>query len=182
MLPELARGAGRASSLVDQLLRMARYDADSTPTDHQVFDVVGLVIARMADFVGLAESKDIDIGLVSAEPSRLKGGERDIGLLVANLIENAVRYTPPHGVVDIGVRRDGGAVVIEVADSGGGIPEDLLERVFDRFFRAPGAGSEGTGLGLAICKAIARRHGLSLTLHNRPEGGLMARVSGPAVT
>ena len=182
VLPELARGAGRASALVDQLLRVARYDADSTATDHQVFDVVGLVIARMADFVGLAESKDIDIGLVSAEPSRLKGGERDIGLLVANLIENAVRYTPTHGVVDIGVRRDGGSLVIEVADTGAGIPDDLLERVFDRFFRAPGAGSEGTGLGLAICEAIVRRHGLSLTLHNRPEGGLMARVSGPAVT
>ena len=136
----------------------------------------------MADFVTLAEGKEIDLGLVCSEPARLRGVERDFHLLVANLIENAVRYTPRGGVVDIGVRRDGDSVVVEVADTGGGIPEDLLPRVFDRFFRAPGLVAEGTGLGLAICRAIARRHGLSLALRNSPGRGLVATVRGPAVT
>lgn len=179
-LPELARGAGRASALVDQLLRMARYESGEQPGDSRDVDMVDLVVGCMADFVALAESKGIDLGLVCSEPAAVRGVERDLRLLVANLIENAVRYTPRGGVVDVGVRVDGGSAVIEVADTGCGIPEELMGRVFDRFFRAPGLVTEGTGLGLAICRAIARRHGLSLVLRNRPGGGLVATVSGPA--
>ena len=179
-LPELARGAGRASALVDQLLRMARYESSERPSDRRAVDMADLVVECMADFVTLAESKEIDLGLVCSEPARLVGVERDFHLLVSNLIENAVRYTPAGGVVDVGVRIDEGCVVIEVADTGCGIPEELLPRVFDRFFRAPGLVTDGTGLGLAICRAIARRHGLSLTLRNRGTGGLVATVSGPA--
>ncbi len=179
-LPELARGAGRASALVDQLLRMARYESSEGPSDRRVVDMAELVVECMADFVTLAESKEVDLGLVCSEPARLVGVERDFHLLVSNLIENAVRYTPAGGVVDVGVRIDEGRVVVEVADTGCGIPEELLPRVFDRFFRAPGLVTDGTGLGLAICRAIARRHGLSLTLRNRATGGLVATVSGPA--
>ncbi|WP_237477643.1 sensor histidine kinase [Lichenibacterium dinghuense] len=180
-LPELARGAGRASALVDQLLRMARYESGDRPGEEREIDMAALVVECMADFVTLAESKEIDLGLVCSEPARLGGVERDVHLLVSNLIENAVRYTPPGGVVDVGVRIDGDRVIVEVADTGCGIPEELLPRVFDRFFRAPGLVPEGTGLGLAICRAIARRHGLALTLRNRASGGLVATVSGPAV-
>ena len=179
-LPELARGAGRATALVDQLLRMARYEASDHPTESREVDMAALVVACMADFVTVAESREIDFGLVCTAPARLRGVERDLGLLVSNLIENAIRYTPAGGVVDVGVRLERAAVVVEVADTGCGIPDDLLNRVFDRFFRAPGVMPEGTGLGLAICRAIARRHGLSLTLRNRPTGGLVATVSGPA--
>ena len=180
-LPELARGAGRASALVDQLLRMARYESDDRPTESRDVDMAALVVECMADFVTLAESKEIDFGLVCSEPAKLRGVERDLHLLVSNLIENAVRYTPRDGVVDVGVRIEEGSVVVEVADTGSGIPEALLPRVFDRFFRAPGLVAEGTGLGLAICRAIARRHGLSLTLRNRASGGLVATVRGPSV-
>ncbi len=180
-LPELARGAGRASALVDQLLRMARYETGDRPSERRDIDMAELVVECMADLVTLAESRRVDLGLVCSEPARLSGVERDFHLLVSNLIENAVRYTPAGGVVDVGVRIDDGRVVVEVADTGCGIPDELLPRVFDRFFRAPGLVAEGTGLGLAICRAIARRHGLSLTLRNRASGGLVATVSGPAM-
>ncbi len=159
---------------------MARYESSEGPSDRRVVDMAELVVECMADFVTLAESKEVDLGLVCSEPARLVGVERDFHLLVSNLIENAVRYTPAGGVVDVGVRIDEGRVVVEVADTGCGIPEELLPRVFDRFFRAPGLVTDGTGLGLAICRAIARRHGLSLTLRNRATGGLVATVSGPA--
>ncbi|RYC33955.1 hypothetical protein D3273_01515 [Lichenibacterium minor] len=180
-LPELARGAGRASALVDQLLRMARYESGERPSESRAIDMSELVVECMADLVTLAETRRVDLGLVCSEPARLNGVERDFHLLVSNLIENAVRYTPAGGVVDVGVRIDEGRVVVEVADTGGGIPDELLPRVFDRFFRAPGLVAEGTGLGLAICRAIARRHGLALTLRNRSSGGLVATVTGPAV-
>lgn len=179
-LPELARGAGRASALVDQLLRMARYESGDRPSESRDIDMAELVVECMADFVTLAESRRVDLGLVCSEPARLRGVERDFHLLVSNLIENAVRYTPAGGVVDVGVRIDAGRVVVEVADTGCGIPDELLPRVFDRFFRAPGLVAEGTGLGLAICRAIARRHGLTLTLRNRASGGLVATVAGTA--
>lgn len=179
-LPELARGAGRASALVDQLLRMARYESGDPPGESGEIDMTELVVGCMADFVALAESKEIDLGLVCSEPARLRGVERDFHLLVSNLIENAVRYTPTGGVVDVGVRMDRERVIVEVADTGCGIPDELMPRVFDRFFRAPGLTTDGTGLGLAICRAIAQRHGLSLSLRNRAGGGLVATVSGVA--
>jgi len=180
-LPEVVRGAGRASALVDQVLRMARYDAnDNGGASGGGSRAPGARLhGRRRD---LAESKEIDLGLVASDPARLRGGERDLNLLVANLIENAVRYTPEGGTVDIAVRLDGGSAIVDVADTGCGIPEDVLPRVFDRFFRAPGLEAEGSGLGLAIGLTIARRHGLSLTLRNRAGGGILATVSGPAVT
>ena len=104
--------------------------------------------------------------------------------MLCNLLANAAKFTPAKGRITVRTRNEpadgGGVFVVEVADTGCGIPEELLPRVFDRFFRAPGLVTDGTGLGLAICRAIARRHGLSLTLRNRATGGLVATVSGPA--
>ena len=177
-LPELKSGVGRTSALVDQLLRLARYDAVASAPERRDLDLVELVLACLADHVQVAESKRVDLGLVSSDPGRFVGSERDVQVLVGNLIENAVRYTPPGGVVDVAVRLRGERAEIEVADTGCGIKEELLPRVFDRFFRAVPPDTEGTGLGLAICKAIADRHGLSITLRNRDTGGLSATVSG----
>ncbi len=136
-LPELVRGAGRASALVDQLLRMVRYDANDNPVEHREVDLVPLVLGCMADVVILAESKEIDLGPVASDPARLRGGERDLNLLVANLIENAVRYTPEGGTVDIAVRLDGGSAIVDVADTGCGIPEDVLPRVSNTHLPGP---------------------------------------------
>lgn len=181
VLPELGRGADRASALVDQLLRLARYDAGAYEPDVEHVDLVPLVLTCIADHVQIADGKQVDLGLVSADRARIAGTAEDLRILFGNLIENAVRYTQPGGVVDVAVRAREGIVTVEVADTGCGIREEALPRVFDRFFRAAPADIEGTGLGLAICKAIAARHDLTIELRNREGGpGLFSTVTARA--
>jgi two-component system, OmpR family, sensor kinase len=94
-----------------------------------------------------------------------------------NLIENALRYTPEGGVVDVRLVAEGGKPAVEVIDTGPGIPPDMLGRVFDRFFRVPGSQARGSGLGLAIAQSAAQRCGLRIELRNRSDrSGLVARV------
>jgi signal transduction histidine kinase len=104
--------------------------------------------------------------------------------VIWNLLDNALKFTPPGGRVKADVRSSGGAVVVEVADSGPGIPLDQLEAVFDRFHRidearTPGVEASGAGLGLAIVKAISNLHGGSVTASNQSGGGAVFRVSLP---
>ena len=177
-LPELSRGAGRASALIDQLLRLARYDAAGSVPERSQVDVVPVVLACLADHIQVADGKKVDLGLTASDPVRILASERDLQVLIGNLIENAVRYTAPGGIVDIAVRRRDDSAEVEIVDTGCGIREDLMPRVFDRFFRAVPPDTDGTGLGLAICKAIADRHGLTLRLRNRGDRtGLIATVS-----
>ncbi len=177
-LPELGRGVDRAATLIDQLLRLARYDAVVDRPDPKAVDLVPLILTCVADHLQIAEGKQVDLGIISSDPARVRGTEQDLKILFDNLIQNAVRYTPEGGIVDVAIRTVGSEVAVEVSDTGCGIPEQVLPRVFDRFFRAAPPDIEGTGLGLSICKAIADRHGLTITLRNRPSGGVLATVTG----
>ena len=181
-LQEINSGANRASAVVDQLLRLAKYDVGPQAADEEQVDLVPLVLSCVADHIQIAEGKQVDLGLVSTDAAKLAGTAKDLRILFSNLIGNAVRYTPPGGVVDIGVRARDGQVTVEIADTGCGIREEAMPRIFDRFFRAAPPDIEGTGLGLAICKAIAMRHGLVVALRNREGGGLVATVTGKAAS
>jgi two-component system, OmpR family, sensor kinase len=101
----------------------------------------------------------------------------DLRSVLDNLIENALRYTPEGGVVDVRVVNHNGQSSVEVVDTGPGIPPELIGRVFDRFFRVPGTSARGSGLGLAIAQAAAQRCGLRVVLSNRTDrSGLIARI------
>jgi len=99
--------------------------------------------------------------------------------LLANLVANALCYTPAGGKVDVSCGIDAGGVWLEVADNGPGIPADERERVFDRFYRRSGQNPSGSGLGLAIVRTIARRHKAQVRLNDTPGGGLTARIVFP---
>jgi signal transduction histidine kinase len=102
------------------------------------------------------------------EPATVYGNPDQIERVLANLLENAFRYTPAGGRVRIDCRRDGGAIVVTVDDSGVGISPENLERIFDRFWRAdPVRSPKGSGLGLSIARALARRHGGDITVTSR---------------
>jgi two-component system OmpR family sensor kinase len=134
----------------------------------------------VGDLVGVAQHKGVDLGLLDADEVSVPGQTDALMILMRNLVDNAIKYTPAGGTVDLSVRAvDGGATVV-VEDSGPGIPEEERERVFDRFYRIAGSEASGSGLGLAIIKAIAERHGATLTLGRSERlGGLSAVVAFP---
>src|SRR5262249_8551642 len=104
----------------------------------------------------------------------------DVGVLLSNLVDNAIRYTPSGGTIDVVLKRDGTNALVEVVDSGCGLPPPALPPVFARFFPPPPAAIHGTGLGLAIAKALADRNGFRLTILNRQDAqGVIAQVQIP---
>jgi two-component system OmpR family sensor kinase len=172
----LAGGITRASRLVDQLLRLARLDGDIAE-GREAVDLGQLLLDCVADHVVLAQGKDIDLGVEVEAPARIPAAEDELRTLFANLIDNALRYTPAGGQVDVRLRLVDGAAVVSVRDTGCGLPPGSASRLFDRFFRAAPPGIEGTGLGLAIARRAAERNGLSLTVENRRDGqGVFAEV------
>jgi signal transduction histidine kinase len=138
----------------------------------------------------LASAKSIDLGLI--EPAApwgrpiVSGDAAALSTLVSNLIDNALRYSPSRGRVDVSAVHDADRVVLTVRDTGPGIPPAERSRVFDRFYRGAHAesGSErGSGLGLAIVKRIAERHSAEIVLGDGIDGaGLGVTVRFPAVT
>ncbi|MCB1954714.1 MAG: sensor histidine kinase N-terminal domain-containing protein [Rhodocyclaceae bacterium] len=181
-LLELRRGLQRSIHLVGQLLTLARQEPDSeggmTPVSVDLADLVG---QALADHAAIADQRQIDLGADErAAGTRVEGDAGALRTLVGNLIDNAIRYTPAGGRVDVNVRRHDGVPVIEVADTGPGIPPAERARVFDRFYRRAGESQPGSGLGLAIVKAIADRHGARVELDAAPAGGLLVRVVFPA--
>ncbi|MFC5496179.1 sensor histidine kinase [Caenimonas terrae] len=176
---QLESGVQRAQRLVDQLLKMSRQEA-ATPDPAATVDLEAQLRESINTLIGLADQRNIDLGLVAgagAPPAALRCACGDLRSVLDNLIENALRYTPEGGVVDVRVLNEGGKPAVEVVDNGPGIPEDMLPRVFDRFFRVPGNGARGSGLGLAIAQSAAQRCGLRIALRNREDGsGLVARV------
>lgn len=177
---QLESGVRRAQRLVDQLLRLSRQEAAGADGP-AIVDLQSQLRESINTLIGLADQRNIDLGIVAPQPApdalTLHCAPADLRSLLDNLIENALRYTPEGGVVDVRVLQDGGRMAVEVVDTGPGIPQELLPRVFDRFFRVPGNGSNGSGLGLSIAQAAAQRCGLLLTLRNRQDrSGLIARI------
>jgi two-component system OmpR family sensor kinase len=177
----LTAGIDRATRLVEQLLILARQEAtaaEGTAAKTRPVDLADLARRTAADLAGVAAAKGVDLGLQQADPASVDGQPDALQILLRNLVDNAVKYTPGGGTVDISVLSGAGTVAVQVEDSGPGIPPDERERVFDRFYRVAGSEAAGSGLGLAIIKAIAERHGAVLTLGSSERlGGLMATVT-----
>jgi two-component system, OmpR family, sensor kinase len=180
-LAQLEGGVQRLQRTVEQLLQLARHQMVQPATAPPVpVDLAELLRSAVRDLVPFAESRGIDLGLgeVAAATARLDGSQ--LRLVLDNLLDNAVRYTSPGGRVDVTLRQIAGAAVVDVTDSGPGIPAADLGRVFGRFYRGSATTSPGSGLGLAIARAAADRCGASVELYNRPQGsGLTARVRVP---
>ncbi|MBQ5940219.1 MULTISPECIES: ATP-binding protein [unclassified Massilia] len=174
----LTAGIDRATRLVEQLLVLARQEATAASgAACRPVDLADLARRTVADLAGVAAAKGVDVGVQQADPASVEGQPDALQILLRNLVDNAIKYTPAGGTADISVVAEGAAVKVTVEDSGPGIPEEERERVFDRFYRVAGSEAAGSGLGLAIIKAIAERHGAALTLGRSERlGGLAATV------
>jgi two-component system OmpR family sensor kinase len=177
----LTAGIERATRLVEQLLVLARQEASAASgARDQQLDLADLARRAVADMAVAAQGKGIDLGLEHAEPAMVTGQPDALMIMLRNLVDNAIKYTPADGAIDVAVRAEGQGAVLCVEDSGPGIAADERERVFDRFYRIAGSEANGSGLGLAIIKAIAERHGAVLTLGQSERlGGLKVEIAFP---
>jgi signal transduction histidine kinase len=177
----LAAAVERATHLVEQLLSLAR----SEPQEAALLEPVDLSAAAalgIRDTHDLAVARNIDLGLDAQSKLQVSGDLEALRALVRNLVDNAVRYTPAGGSVQVRCRSTPQATILEVTDTGPGILPKDRERVFDRFYRRAATQESGTGLGLAIVKAIAERHGAQINLSDAPGGGLHVAVSFPSAS
>ncbi len=176
---DMERGLRRATMLVRQLLQLARSEEAEATARPQSLDLCVLLSQCVADFVPLAEAGGIDLGLSVPTPIFVSGLPYDLKLLFDNVIDNAIRYTPPGGAVDVSARLIGKAFRAEILDTGRGVPAADLPHLLDRFFRSAPTDVDGTGLGLAIAASVANWHGFEIKIDNRPDrSGLRIRVTG----
>jgi two-component system OmpR family sensor kinase len=184
-ITRLNQGIDRAIRLVEQLLVLAREEAGAGAAASQkaAVDLQEVIKLAVADVLPQARLKQVDLGLAegAATMARVQGEPEALRVLMRNLLDNAVKYTPVAGRVDVSLDNAQGRPVLTVEDSGPGIAAEDHERVFDRFYRASGAAAEtGSGLGLAIVQVIAARHGATLELDRSERlGGLQVRVLFP---
>jgi signal transduction histidine kinase len=175
----LGAAVERAIHMVEQLLALARSDPQETAGDFGLIDLSAVAAQGITDTHDLAVARNIELSLDAAPNILIRGNGGALRTLVRNLVDNAVRYTPPGGFVQARCRGTAEGALLEVSDSGPGIAAADRERVFDRFYRRAAAQESGTGLGLAIVKAIAERHNARVLLDEAPGGGLRVAVSFP---
>ena len=174
----------RLTWIAEDLLTLARSDSGVLQPRYQATDVSGRITRVLKRLQADARDKALELRLHTNGPVEAIIDPSLIDQIAWNLVENAVKFTPSGGRIHVSVTRDGGAVVIEVSDTGPGIPQEAVERIFERFFRADQARTHsadvwGTGLGLSIVRAIAEAHGGTVQASNRPEGGAVFLVTIP---
>ncbi|KXU94587.1 histidine kinase [Caballeronia megalochromosomata] len=180
-LKDLHEGIARATRLAEQLLALARSEPDGKKVETQV-DLNALLESCVRGYVLVAQERGVDLGIEASEPATVKGDPDSLRVMFNNLIDNATKYTPRGGRVDVGVKMKDGRALVDISDTGPGIPQEERERVFDRFYRAGESADRarsdiaGTGLGLAIVRRIADQHGAAVTLGESQAGGLKASV------
>jgi two-component system sensor histidine kinase TctE len=187
-LQQIALSSQRAAHMVNQLLAMARAEDREQALRQQDVNLAELAIETVEDFVPKALDKRIDLGYEgpSADEgaTRMRGQPVLVRELIRNLVDNALQYTPPGGTVTVRVLADpfGQVAVLQVEDTGPGIPDAERELVFQPFYRALGTNVDGSGLGLAIVREIATHHGAELTIEDAQPRGTAAAAPGTRFT
>ena len=184
-LDVLDRNVRRLLRLVDDLLFVAQFDAGRLELALDDHVDLARVIQESAEAARpLAEEKGLRLTLRTGPTVLLRADRARLAQLMDNLLTNAIKFTPTGGDVAVDVRGGGGGAVVEVSDTGIGIPDQERERVFERFFRTARATRRaipGSGLGLAVAKAIVESHGGTITVHGAERAGSSFRVELPAM-
>lgn len=176
-LERLTEALDRASTLLQQLLTLARNDSGISTISLVPLLLNEVVQEGVTDCASLAVSKETDLALELNASPRITGDAESLRIMVRNLVDNAVRYTPRGGRVLVQLNDADEFSLLDIDDSGPGINPSEYDRVFDRFYRGNGVDETGSGLGLAIVKAIVARHGGIITLGNSGLGGLHISVA-----
>lgn len=182
-LARLHERLDRATHLVQQLLNLARYEGGHSAAQRRPLDLGALLEAVVREYLLLAESRSIDLGIDMPASVVIDGNEDSLRVLLGTLVENALRYTQEGGRVDLQTCIASGRALLVVTDNGPGVAPAHRARLFDRFYRPEGNAAWGSGLGLAIARNIAEHHGATITLGDGPDGrGLRVTVALPAAS
>ncbi len=180
-LDDITAEVGQLSTLVEDLLLLARSDSGAIELDRLALDLGDVAGEAASTLAQPAADRHVRI-VVDPEPAAVTGDPVRLRQLVTILVDNAIRHSPAGGEVRVAVRSAGRSADLSVEDDGPGLRPEDLPRVFDRFWRAPGAPEGGTGLGLAIAQWIVERHGGRISVSNRPDGGARFDVHLPIAT
>jgi heavy metal sensor kinase len=173
----------RLAKIVEGLVALSRLDAGESQTEWVRFDLAALATSTADQMSLLAEDKKIALTCEKAEDAFIQGDRARIKQVVVNLLGNAIKYTPEGGQVRLAVRAHGGQAILEVADTGSGIPPEALPHIFQRFYRADESRSqdpEGAGLGLSIVQSICHAHSAEITVESTPGQGSRFQVKFPS--
>lgn len=174
-LSQVISGVDRATHLAQQLLTLARIDPTLWVGREQV-DLPALASEVLAEIAPGALARDIDLSLEAGAAAAIQGDRAMLAILLRNLVDNALKYAPAGGKVEVRVAQDGPRVLLRVDDSGPGVPPEERARVFERFYRRVGSDAPGSGLGLSIVRRIADLHHAVVRLDEAPLGGLRVEV------
>jgi two-component system sensor histidine kinase QseC len=184
-LHKLIASVNRSAHVVQQLLTMSKITPE-TGQLNDISDVNIIKIARetLAMLAPSAIEKYIDLEFIYQDENIfIRGNHTALGILIRNLVDNAIRYSNPHGEVIVKIFQDPYCTILQVEDNGPGIPDELKARVFERFFRVLGHTSTGSGLGLSIVQQICDLHGAKIHLDTpQKHTGLMIRITFPALS
>jgi two-component system, OmpR family, sensor histidine kinase SenX3 len=178
---QLEREAGRLARIVSDLLDLSRLESGSDLGDVVALDAI--LRDEVERFEQPAAEAGVALTVDAGAIPRLRGSARDLALLVRNLVDNAIRYTRPGGRVEVALGADDGEVVLTVRDTGLGIPNRDLPRIFERFYRVDRARSRetgGTGLGLSIVRHVVENHGGRISVDSELGRGTRFEVRIPA--
>lgn len=166
----LEQGIARSERIVTQLLTLARMSTPDSRQSAEPISLVPIIKTVIESLLPLAQAKGIELSLNSSVNYTVVGVTEQIHLMIHNILENAIRYTPENGKVDIAISSSDAYIILEIKDSGPGIPSEDLTRVFERFYRSASKDTNGSGLGLAIVKNIATLHDARIELANLNPG------------
>jgi two-component system sensor histidine kinase QseC len=175
-LDNVIAGCDRAAHLVDQLLTLARLTAERFHADRTACDLRAVAQSALADIAGFALARPVEVALLDGPPVVVRADARLLGVLLRNLLDNAVRYSPPRSRVQVTIGERAGVPFATVADDGPGVPATQRFELGERFRRLQPGEAPGTGLGLSIVRRIAELHGATISF----DDGIDAR--GLAVT
>lgn len=180
-LQKVIESVDRSSHVVAQLLTLSRLTEEEALTDIKPFDLHKLSVEIIAYLAPQALEKNIEIELIPPPTETIiLGNDTAIGILIRNIVDNAIRYTPPNGEVKVAIIETDEEIILRVTDTGPGIPLELRERVFERFYRILGSKASGSGLGLAIVSQITDLHHATIRLSSPANGvGLQFDVAFP---
>lgn len=172
----------RLVTIVQRLFALSRLDAGEAQAERVKFDLAKLAAATVEQMSLLAEEKGISLRCLSKGSVRVEGDRTRLKQIIVNLVDNAIKYTPDGGAVEVIVSSKNGTARVEVRDNGPGIPESAIPHIFERFYRVDEVHSrdiEGAGLGLAIVQSIVTAHGGTVSVRNEPTAGCRVTVSLP---